>query len=941
AADDGRLLERKSLTKEAAFNYRVWSDNAPTYTPPDGPLNDFTPHPTGVADNSYPMFNTTPPLVTVDGFNTNPMMTFDSWLPAGATTTVGNNVDAYVDLDATDGFSGTDFRASTTSAGTFDRVYNTAQAPTGNAQRQASITQLFFDNNYYHDFWYDSGFNEAAGNAQAVNFGRGGVEGDVLLAEAQDSSGTDNANMSTPADGDSPRMQMYVFTAGGGVTIARDGAIDNGIVGHEWGHYLHMRNTTGGNQQYGAMSEGWGDFQALMQVLRSNDNFGGTFATGIYASKKFQDSGYYGIRRFPYSTNFQKNALTFRHIGNGVALPLPTTSPFAGNANSEVHNAGEVWCSMLWESYANLLEDTVVAMPRHTYVQAKRKMANYVVGGLKMAPFDPTITEQRDGIIAATIAGGVTADVTDIQDGFATRGAGPCAVGPARTSTTLTGVVEDFTNNKAKANFVSLKLTEGTPTCDNDGIVDVGEGGGVTINVQNTGWAALTGATVSVTTTNGNITFPSGNSAALPTTASLATSSVTIPISVGAAITTATYIPFSVTINSPNSCTATTTGTGAGEVMYDVTQPNSPTGVTTETFEGIQTWTAKVNGGGATNYWGVVRPAVPTPVGINETAWGQDIPGASDHVLESPDLVIGATALSVTFQHRYDFEFDGTRWDGGVIEYSEDGGMTWADVSTLGVATGYNGTITATNPVLGGRMGYTSATANFATGVMNNRTLTFPATFTNRTIRIRFRIGTDEAVGAGGWYIDNLAFTGLTNKPFSAQVVHNCSVGTCGNGAINAGEQCDDGNTANGDCCSSTCQFEAATTVCRAATGACDVAESCTGTSATCPADNKAPNGTACSDSNACTQMDSCQAGACVGANPVTCAASDQCHVAGTCNPTTGTCSNPNAPNGTTCNDNNACTQTDSCQTGVCTGANPVTCAASDQCHVAGTCNPT
>ena len=54
-----------------------------------------------------------------------------------------------------------------------------------------------------------------------------------------------------------------------------------------------------------------------------------------------------------------------------------------------------------------------------------------------------------------------------------------------------------------------------------------------------------------------------------------------------------------------------------------------------------------------------------------------------------------------------------------------------------------------------------------------------------------------------------------------------------------------------------------------------------------------APNGTACNDGNACTQTDTCQAGVCAGANPVVCTASDQCHVAGTCNPTTGVCSNP------------------------------------------------
>ncbi|MCC6669411.1 MAG: hypothetical protein IT375_37080, partial [Polyangiaceae bacterium] len=98
--------------------------------------------------------------------------------------------------------------------------------------------------------------------------------------------------------------------------------------------------------------------------------------------------------------------------------------------------------------------------------------------------------------------------------------------------------------------------------------------------------------------------------------------------------------------------------------------------------------------------------------------------------------------------------------------------------------------------------------------------------------------------------------------------------------------------------------------------------------------------GTTCNDDNACTQTDTCQGGACTGANPVTCAALDQCHDPGTCNPVSGTCSTPPKPDGTTCNDDNACTQTDTCQAGACTGANPVTCAALDQCHDPGTCNP-
>ncbi|MGO9833574.1 MAG: hypothetical protein ACLP1X_05100 [Polyangiaceae bacterium] len=102
-----------------------------------------------------------------------------------------------------------------------------------------------------------------------------------------------------------------------------------------------------------------------------------------------------------------------------------------------------------------------------------------------------------------------------------------------------------------------------------------------------------------------------------------------------------------------------------------------------------------------------------------------------------------------------------------------------------------------------------------------------------------------------------------------------------------------------------------------------------------------APDGTACAGANSCFQAYACQAGTCTGSNPVLCTSSDQCHAVGTCDPSSGACSNPSAPDGTACNDGNTCTQTDSCQTGTCLGANPVTCMASDACHVAGTCDPT
>jgi extracellular elastinolytic metalloproteinase len=78
------------------------------------------------------------------------------------------------------------------------------------------VQNLFYLNNVAHDALYAAGFNEGAGNFQADNFGNGGLAGDPVNAEAQDGSGTDNANFATPSDGSSPRMQMYLWTSAAG-----------------------------------------------------------------------------------------------------------------------------------------------------------------------------------------------------------------------------------------------------------------------------------------------------------------------------------------------------------------------------------------------------------------------------------------------------------------------------------------------------------------------------------------------------------------------------------------------------------------------------------------------------------------------------------------------------------------------------------------------------
>lgn len=220
AADDGRVLYRASTTANEAFTYRVFADTTGLKTPMDGPIVDATPHPTSVPDNFQPQF-ATPVLVQMDGFNKHN----DPWLEPNATYTFGNAVHAYSDRNQSNSFifqtgsgfqEGADFRAETTSTRTFDFTYDPSLPPDASEKQiKASITQVFYVTNWLHSYFYDSGFDEASGNAQEDNFGRGGADGDPLLTEAQDSADAgraNNANMSTPGDGSSPRMQMYVWT---------------------------------------------------------------------------------------------------------------------------------------------------------------------------------------------------------------------------------------------------------------------------------------------------------------------------------------------------------------------------------------------------------------------------------------------------------------------------------------------------------------------------------------------------------------------------------------------------------------------------------------------------------------------------------------------------------------------------------------------------------
>ncbi|MFO0755661.1 MAG: MYXO-CTERM sorting domain-containing protein [Byssovorax sp.] len=167
----------------------------------------------------------------------------------------------------------------------------------------------------------------------------------------------------------------------------------------------------------------------------------------------------------------------------------------------------------------------------------------------------------------------------------------------------------------------------------------------------------------------------------------------------------------------------------------------------------------------------------------------------------------------------------------------------------------------------------------------------------------------------------------------------NAATGMCSNPNKGDGTPCDDANACTqGDTCQNGVCMGGPGVTCPAPDG-CHDAPMCDPMTGVCNNPVKA-DGTPCDDGNPCSQTDTCQNGICVGGNPKTCAAMDSCHTAGLCNPATGDCSNPSKADGTACDDGDACTQIDSCQAGTCKGSSPVSCKAKDECHDVGVCDP-
>lgn len=769
------------------------------------------------------------------------------------TSTRGNNVHAYEDIAAnnTPGFSPDTFNLR------FDYPFTPSIDPTDHLA--ASITNLFYWNNIIHDVMYQYGFNEVSGNFQNNNLGRGGLGNDYVKAEAQDGAGTNNANFSTPADGTSGRMQMFIWdpvaetspltintplsitgsmfaiesafstanklediglTTGdlilvedaGAMTheacssitnsltgkiavidrgncdftvkvknaqnkgaiaaivvnnvagspiamggndntivipavmislshgdnlkavmdtstvnasldfvpmITPDGDFDNGIITHEYGHGISTRLTGGpaissclNNEEQ--MGEGWSDFFALMLATDwSTATAIEPRGIGNYVIGAGTDG--IGIRTYPYTVDTVQNPFTYADVAN---------APLTGGTPS-VHYIGSVWATMLWDMTWNIIAMEGVDSDVYDGDGGNNIALQLVIDGLKLQPCNPGFVDGRDAILLADelFYGGQYRCA--IWNAFARRGLGVDA--------------DQGSSNDYNDGVESFSVPDGVIIESTVNVDTAGEGQEVTFNLKAT--CECEG--------RGNLDISDV----------LSNNLIYIPGSGG--IQNANTINFSVDTLAPMDSVQFSYHAFVSPCSATMT-----TALNTENVEGSDQYVSiKLNGNGQ-RVWLKSTDQAASPT---HSWYAKDYTSLSDFVLKLiTPVATNDGPVEIGFYHRYDTE---ATYDGGVVEYSTNGGTTWIDAGPNFTEHGYPSSITAaTNSSIAGRPAFTgsSDTQFNTTGFIHSTVrlaLSGPA-----SLLIRFRMACDGSVGGAGingWYIDDVVIkqlSGLTNK---------------------------------------------------------------------------------------------------------------------------------------------------------------------------------
>ncbi|MDT7603397.1 MAG: extracellular elastinolytic metalloproteinase, partial [Acidobacteriota bacterium] len=746
-ANTGELLWRKNISQEQtqSVTYNIYNDDSPT---PSSPTACSAPTPCPL-----------PPGITRSNITVVSENAADNlgWItdtaPAENARTKGNNVDAGLDIFSPNGIDGSEVFApsplptptpnpdghafATLRTFSFPYIPDGAADPTGSNNRtdanyrMGAVTNIFFWSNRYHDRLYDLGFTEAARNFQNDNFGRGGLAADFVRAEAQDSSSTNNANFSTPPDGQLPRMQMFIFTTS---PVQRDGDLDQDVNQHELTHgtstRLHANASGLQTLEAGGMGEGWSDFYAisLLSSINGTDTGTGIYAYGGYVTKNY----YYGIRRFPYAvrsnvgTNGKPhNPETFADLDpTQISLTDGAFPPAFNGAANEVHNAGEIWCSSLLEMRARMIT-------RLGFPAGNTRALQVTTDAMKLDPVNPNQLNGRNSLLAADCAGFAGADELDIWDGFRVRGMGF----RARFRLGIDGVhnVENFEGPNLTLGNVTATETTG----NGNSVLEPGETVTLSIPLSNTLCAT------SATNTSATLS-PGGGSASYGNVApgALATQNITFTIPTNTSC--GASIPININVNSDN----------LGPITYTynlpVGQPNALTPY--QNFDGVTApalpsgWTTSHTG--ASLGWATTTTNPDTPPNAASTT---NPANAGTGSLTSPAIPVDTAQSQLSFRNLFNLE---SGFDSMILSIQIDNGA-YQEITDAGgsfASGGYNSQIGWTGLSAG-----TTAAPAYITTVVN-----LPSAASGHIIHLRWTVIGDAntiAPGAAGASIDTISLS--------------------------------------------------------------------------------------------------------------------------------------------------------------------------------------
>jgi hypothetical protein len=751
-AHTGTMLWRKNLTNDQTqtATYQVYQ--APTsWLGVAGNPAPLAPGPVDPTLGTQGPIGTRTNLTVIGNEAPNPGMDNLGWITDGGNITDGNNVEAGLDLVTPNGVD-----AGSQATGSPNRVFNSlwnpppgspgpGDAPTAAEARKGAVIQMFFVMNKYHDALYSFGFTEPARNFQNDNFGRGGAAGDRVSAEGQDSSGTNNANFSAGSDGTRGRMQMFVWT---GPTPQRDGTGDAEVIIHEVTHgtsqRLHNNNAGLTANMSGGMGEGWGDFYGHTMIARSTDPLDSVNTTGGYALLNgFGTVGtanyYYGIRRFPKARmsftggpmNRPHNPMTFADIDSNQinvtngAYPA-MSGPHISTQPDQVHAAGEIWSSALWEVRC-------LMVGRLGFQTGTSKVLQYVTDGMKLDPVNPTFLQGRDSIAQSAINSADAASAADVKEGFRIRGMGFSASLQSGNGTPAR-VTEAFdTPNAVVTNPISF--TDPAPGGNNNTFADPGETIIFSVPVTNT-----TGATINNVTVSAN----GGPAVSYGSVANGATVTRNIPFSISPAQLCGSTVVVTFALNSDSGPQTPVSRNilighpvlGFSENFDGVTAPALPAGWTTAlTGTGVAPTTSTTNSSSAPN-----NAFLP-----EQTTTGTN-------ALVTPGILVNSASAQLSFKNLFNLE---NTFDGMVLEISNPtvNAGAFQDIITAGgsfVSGGYRAGIvqsgTCEDPLNGrqawtGLSGGTTSAPTYIDTVVN-----LPANANGQTIKLRFLVGSDCSI---------------------------------------------------------------------------------------------------------------------------------------------------------------------------------------------------